>query len=82
MGRFSSELLSLRKHFAQNDRIREMSVHSLKVHCVTWNQDGRRLASGSLDKSVSIFSLDKDRLVSSWLAVLLVQATTFGPRYI
>ncbi|OQR79911.1 THO complex subunit 3-like [Tropilaelaps mercedesae] len=62
MGRPPTEVITLRKHFAQNDRVREMSVHSLKVHCVTWNQDGRRLASGSLDKSVSIFNLDKDRL--------------------
>lgn len=27
-----------------------------------WNCDGRRLASGSFDKSVAIFSLDRDRL--------------------
>lgn len=28
-----------------------------------WNCDGRRLASGSFDKSVAIFLLDRDRLV-------------------
>lgn len=34
-----------------------------QVHSVGWNCDGRRLASGSFDKSVAIFSLDRDRLV-------------------
>lgn len=33
------------------------------MHSVGWNCDGRRLASGSFDKSVAIFSLDRDRLV-------------------
>lgn len=37
----------------------------LQVHSVGWNCDGRRLASGSFDKSVAIFSLDRDRLVSN-----------------
>lgn len=32
------------------------------MHSVGWNSDGRRLASGSFDKTVAIFSLDKDRL--------------------
>lgn len=60
----SPDVVSLRKYFAQNDRVKEFGVHSQKVHCVSWNQDGRKLASGSLDKTVTIFTLDKDRLVS------------------
>lgn len=35
-----------------------------KVHSVGWNCDGRRLASGSFDKSVAVFSLERDRLVN------------------
>ena len=34
-----------------------------KVHSVAWSCDGRRLASGSFDKCVSIYSLDKYGLV-------------------
>jgi len=30
---------------------------------VDWSCDGQKLASGSYDKTVSVFSLDKDRLV-------------------
>jgi len=33
------------------------------VHSVAWNCNGRYLASGSFDKTVSIFNLDKDRLI-------------------
>ena len=36
-----------------------------QVHSVAWNCNGRYLASGSFDKTVSIFNLDKDRLVKS-----------------
>lgn len=36
-----------------------------QVHSVGWNCDGRRLASGSFDKSVAIFSLDHESLRKS-----------------
>ena len=36
-----------------------------QVHSVAWSCDGRRLASGSFDRTVSIFVLEKDRLVST-----------------
>lgn len=35
-----------------------------QVHSVGWNCLGTRLASGSFDKSVAIFSLERDRFVS------------------
>ncbi|KAL1115432.1 hypothetical protein AAG570_007462, partial [Ranatra chinensis] len=37
-------------------------AHSAKVHSVGWSCDGARLASGSFDKAVNVFTLDKDRL--------------------
>ena len=33
---------------------------------MAWSCDGRRLASGSFDRTVSIFVLEKDRLVSTF----------------
>jgi THO complex subunit, putative len=53
---------NVKEHFSKNNRIRDYQSHSSKVHSVDWNCDGRRLASGSFDKTVSIFNLDKDRL--------------------
>ena len=50
-------------HFKNNGKTREFSAHSSKVHSVAWNSDGRKLASGSYDKSVNVFHLDRDRLV-------------------
>ncbi|XP_054167492.1 THO complex subunit 3-like [Oppia nitens] len=48
---------SVRKHLSANNRVRDLSAHSSKVHSVDWNCDGRRLASGSFDKTVSLFAL-------------------------
>ncbi|XP_059473059.1 THO complex subunit 3 [Neocloeon triangulifer] len=56
------ELLELRNHFKKNKKIRDYQAHSSKVHSVGWSCDGKRLASGSFDKSVTIFTLDRDRL--------------------
>jgi len=39
--------------------------HSSKIHSVDWNSDGRRLASGSFDKCVCVFSLDRDKVVNT-----------------
>lgn len=37
------------------------------MHSVGWNCDGKRLASGSFDKTVAIYTLDRDRVVCSIL---------------
>lgn len=52
-----------RKYFNSNNRIRELQAHSAKVHSVAWNSDGKRLASGSYDKTVNVFVLDRERMV-------------------
>ena len=52
------------KHFQSNKCVKEYEAHSGKVHSIAWNCDGTKLASGSLDKTVSIFRLEKDRLVN------------------
>ncbi|RXM95107.1 THO complex subunit 3 [Acipenser ruthenus] len=49
--------------FRNNNKSREFAAHSAKVHSVAWSCDGRRLASGSFDKTASVFVLEKDRLV-------------------
>lgn len=58
------DLAELRSYFASHCSIREYIAHSSKVHSVGWSCDGRRLASGSYDKNVAIFTLDRYRLVS------------------
>lgn len=52
----------LESHFKKHNKFKEYSTHSSKVHSVDWNCDGRRLASGSLDKTVCLFSLSNDKL--------------------
>ncbi|VVC96016.1 unnamed protein product [Leptidea sinapis] len=53
-----ADLQELRNHFASHNVIREYIAHSSKVHSVGWSCDGRRLASGSFDKTVVIFNLE------------------------
>ena len=60
---YYSEIDMLQNHFKKHSKIREYQAHQSKVHSVGWSCDGRRLASGSFDKSVSIFFLERDRLV-------------------
>ncbi|XP_054766090.1 THO complex subunit 3-like [Lytechinus pictus] len=53
----------IKKHFEKNCRTKEHNgVHSSKVHSVAWNCDGTMLASGSFDRNVCVFSLDRDRM--------------------
>lgn len=58
------DLQELRNYFASHNTVREYIAHNSKVHSVGWSCDGKRLASGSFDKSVAIFTLDRTRLVS------------------
>ncbi|KAG0164674.1 hypothetical protein DFQ28_000130 [Apophysomyces sp. BC1034] len=38
-----------------NSKIKEYKGHKEKVHTVAWNSDGRRLASGSVDKTARVW---------------------------
>lgn len=58
-----NKIEELQNHFKSHNKSKEYVAHSSKVHSVGWSCDGRKLASGSFDKSVCIFSLDRDRLV-------------------
>lgn len=59
------DLHELRNYFASHNVVREYIAHTSKVHSVGWSCDGRRLASGSFDKTVVIFNLERNRLVSN-----------------
>ncbi|GFN90554.1 tho complex subunit 3-like [Plakobranchus ocellatus] len=56
----------MNKLFTTNSRTRDIQAHSAKVHSVAWSCDGRRLASGSFDKTVCIYNLDKERLTKDY----------------
>ncbi|KAK2154221.1 hypothetical protein LSH36_274g04026 [Paralvinella palmiformis] len=58
----ASYLEQMQKHFQTHSRTRDYQTHSSKVHTVAWNCDGKKLASGSFDKTVCTFTLDRDRL--------------------
>ena len=64
-----SYLEQMKKHFQTHSKVKDYCFHQAKVHSVDWNADGRKLASGSFDKTVTIFTLDRDRLVSSSIIV-------------
>ncbi|ODM93044.1 THO complex subunit 3 [Orchesella cincta] len=57
-----TDLEELREYFKKNNRVKEYGGHSHKIHTLDWNADGRRLASGSFDKTVCIFQMDRDKL--------------------
>lgn len=59
----SSYYHEMHENFKNNSKSREFPAHSAKVHSVAWSCDGKRLASGSFDKTASVFVLEKDRLV-------------------
>lgn len=54
----------LKEYFKRHDRVRTFELHQSTVHSVAWSCDGRRLASGSVDKTVGVSTLDNSRLVS------------------
>jgi THO complex subunit 3 len=56
------KLEDLQEHFRTHNKTREQRQHQSKIHSVQFNCSGNRLASGSNDKSVVIYSLDRDRL--------------------
>ena len=61
---YAQEIEKFQEYFKSHNKHKEYSGHTSKVHSVGWSCDGKRLASGSFDKSVCIYVLDRDRLVS------------------
>ncbi|KAH7638808.1 THO complex subunit 3 [Dermatophagoides farinae] len=53
---------SLKKYFDLHNRTKDVQAHVSKVHSVDWNADGRHLASGSFDRTVTLFSFSNDKL--------------------
>jgi len=56
------KFVEIKDHFKRHSKTREYGGHDYKVHSVGWNCDGRRLASGSCDKTVCLFLLDAYKL--------------------
>ncbi|XP_047477899.1 THO complex subunit 3-like [Penaeus chinensis] len=51
----------MKSYFQTHNKQKEYIGHNSKVHTIGWNADGRRLASGSYDKCVTIFVFDVHR---------------------
>lgn len=60
---YDEKIKEFQNYFKTHNKYKEYLAHSSKVHSVGWSCDGRRLASGSFDKTVCIYTLDKDKLV-------------------
>ena len=41
-----------------NSSVREYVHHRKKVHCISWNETGHKLASGSIDQSARVWTID------------------------
>ena len=61
----------LQRHFKVNDRTKDFRDSTGKIQTLGWNHDGKKFASGSLDKTLSIATLDRDRLVSNYIYFIL-----------
>ena len=59
----------MKTYFQSHNKQKEYIGHSSKVHTIGWNADGRRLASGSYDKCVTIFVFDglRETLVRNYI---------------
>lgn len=66
---FQEKIEEFQNYFKTHNKSKEYLGHSSKVHSVGWSCDGKRLASGSFDKSVCIYTLDRDRLVSGIISI-------------
>lgn len=57
----------------KNATVKSFSAHNSKIHSVAWNVDGRRLASGSTDKTVAVFAFEnRERLVNKMRSILIL----------
>lgn len=52
-----------KKIFTSHQRTKEFKGHTAKVHSVGWNCEGKYLASGSFDQTVSLFAFNQSSLV-------------------
>lgn len=68
---YDEKIKEFQNYFKTHNKSKEYLGHSSKVHSVGWSCDGRRLASGSFDKTVCIYTLDKDKLVCNKWSVTL-----------
>jgi len=50
-----------RSYFDSRNKGKAYVGHNSKVHTIGWNADGKKLASGSYDKCVTIFQLDGNK---------------------
>jgi len=62
-GKLAAYYKQMNRYFQSHSRTKEFIGHSSKVHSVGWNCNGKYLASCSFDKTVTLYTLDKDRLV-------------------
>jgi THO complex subunit 3 len=53
----SSSLLQLQQSM-KSATVKSFSGHNSKIHSVAWNVDGRRLATGSTDKTIAIYAFE------------------------
>lgn len=67
---YQDKIEELQTYFKSHNKMKEYTGHSSKVHSVGWSCDGKRLASGSFDKSVCIYTLDRDRMVRIIIAII------------
>uniref|UniRef100_A0A4X2LFV4 Uncharacterized protein n=1 Tax=Vombatus ursinus TaxID=29139 RepID=A0A4X2LFV4_VOMUR len=59
----SAYVLEMQKQFQGHGRTEEYQAHTARVFSVAWSCDGARLASGSCDKTASVFLLKDSCLV-------------------
>ncbi|CAH8641459.1 unnamed protein product [Dicrocoelium dendriticum] len=55
-------LARTRGHFLRHSRIKEFSGYSGKIHTLSWNINGSKLASGSADKLINVYAFDSSKL--------------------
>jgi THO complex subunit 3 len=63
MSKVESKLTHLQSLF-KSATTKTFQAHNSKIHSIAWNSDGRRLASGSNDKTVAIFTLENKEKLS------------------
>ncbi|KAF0988925.1 hypothetical protein HZS_3869 [Henneguya salminicola] len=54
-------LADKQRYFSKNCVVEEFNTHSAKIHTIGWNCNGKKLASGSCDKTITIFGFDRER---------------------